>query len=292
MFLVSFFFLRALLLNIHAHLAIKVLELPELALWYYCRGLDTQGSGKLSITRKAIEEGFNITRTTMWRWLNNKALFRHYKYDPKTGAYTIYLTGLVNVCVALNVKNLGGIGESDTVQDLAAQAALIEAQKLQAQSAYLAKLNDSDWTLVKPEAYFDGLGEPLLDISTGSKTARKIKLKEVREFNNRPLMILRNTALTYGASQKGIASRLDISVGTVSKLLRSAQKFQPAVRVSWKYYFRAVFEASENFGNPLESGFFPSKEGPLKLLPYRYYPLYALRSQKKLRGKLNQAFTL
>ena len=265
--------------------------MPELALWYYCRGLDPQGSGKLIITRKEVETEFNISRVTFWRWLNNKTLFRHYKYNPKTGAYTIYLSGLINVCIALGVDSLGGIGESDTVKDLAAQAALIEAQKLQAQSAYLAKLNDPDWALVKPEAYFDNLGVPLLDISTGSKTARKIKFKEVREFDNRPLMILRSSVLTYGASQKGIASRLDISVGTVSKLLRSAQKVQPAVRVSWKYYFRAIFEASENFGNPLESGFFPSKEGPLKLLPYRYYPLYHLCSQKKLRGKLKQALT-
>lgn len=276
-------------LKVHAHLAIKVLEEPTIALWYYCRGLDANGSGKAYLTRQTIQTEFGISRSTVWRWLNNKKLFRHYRYDSQTQTYVVYMQSLVNVCMALKVKSLGGIGETDTVKDLAAQAALIEAQKLQAQSLWLAKRSGEGWSTVQPEDYFDSEGNPLFDISASSKIGRHIKFKAVSKFGNRQIMLLKKTIQTYGASQKGVADRLDVSVSTVHKLLDSASKFQPAVQVSWRYFFRARFEAEENLGSPLETGFFIKDGGPLKLLPYRYYPLYVLRSCKRLRHRLNRA---
>lgn len=277
-------------LNIHAHLAIKVLDEPAIALWYLCRGLDPEGSGKAKVTRQQLAEQFGKSRTTIWRWLNNRKFFRHYYYDVKEGCYVVYLCSIVKVCLALNVVSLGGIGQSDTVDDLAEQAALIEAQKVQGQSYYLAKTSGEGWLMVKPEEYFDPEGKPLCNISLCSKTARQLRIKDFSTLNKRPIMVLRRIVQTYGASQYGIAKRLGISVNTVRKLLAPASKIQPALHVSWKYLYRARFEAEENLGSPLETGFLIRKGIPLKLLPYRYYPLYALRSCKGLRRAVIEAW--
>lgn len=279
-------------LRIHAKLAIKVLRVPALELWYACRGLDPEGSGRVVMTKDQIEEMSN-SRFSTWRWLNNKDLFQRYRYDRSLKAYVIYYKSLLKVCRNLGVKSLGGIGWSDTSKDLAQQAAYIEAIKIQQQSAWLAKQNGEGFDVIKPETYFNDQGEPLFDISTGSRAARRGRIKEFFDFNNRRLALLTKTPAQYGASLAGIAKSLDICRVTAGSLLTSAKRIQLAQYVKWEYFWRAKFEQEENMGVALENGFFfTRKKRPLKLLPYRYYPMYSLCSQKRLRTKLNSVLPI
>lgn len=273
--------------RIHAKLAIKVLEVPALNLWYYCRGLDTNGSGRVVLTRKDLDS-FNRSRMAMYRWLNDKRLFRSYRYNYSNKSYVIYLSSLFTVAEELHVKSLGGIGWSDTVNDLAGQAALIEAIKLQQQSAWLAERCKTGFKTIKPEEYFDSEGNPLSHISRGSRAARRCKIKDFFEFNGRRIALLTKTPTTYGASISGISKSLNICRSTAGALLSSASRIQLAQHVNWNYFWRAKFEQQEAMGAECESGFFFCQDKlPLKLLPYRYYPAYQLTSQKRLRGKLN-----
>lgn len=279
--------------NIHSHLAIKVLERPSIALWYLCRMLDWEcGSGKAIVTRQQIQEQCgSASRTTIWRWLNDRDLIRHYYYSHKLNAYVVYYRGLVEVCLRLGVSTLGGIGQSDTVQSLACQAVNIEAIKRQGMSVYMAKHSESGWTVVNPELYFDAEGTPLSSLSQGSKTARACKFRDYTTVKGRPVMIVKSTCATYGASQQGIADALNISVSTVRDYSVDAPKIQVAQYVRQDYYRRALFEAEENGGKPIESGFVVTQQGVVKLLPYRYYPLYSLSRQRHLRSKLSKTFT-
>lgn len=276
--------------NIHAHLAIKVLERPSMALWYLCRMVDYEyGSGKAIVTRKQIEEQCgNASRSTTWRWLNDKDLIRHYFYSHKLNAYVVYYRGLVEVCRRLGVYSLGGIGQSDTVQSLACQAVNIEAIKRQNMSAYMAKHSESGWTVVKPEVYFDTEGNPLSSLTLGSKTARACKFRDYTTVKGRTVMIVKSTCATYGASQKGIAEALGVSVSTVQDHSVNAPKLQVAQFVRQAYYNRALFECEENGGSPIETGFVVTQQGVIKLLPYRYYPLFTLVRQRHLRNKLSK----
>ena len=274
-------------LRIHAKLAIKSLEVPALNLWYYCRGLDANGSGRVVLGKSDLAN-MQRSRMTIWRWLNDVNLFRCYRYEPKTKTYIVYLNSLFKVAKTLDVKSLGGIGWSDTADRLAEQAALIEAIKIQQQSAWLAEKCETGYKTIKPEEYFDSEGNPLSHISRGSRAARRCKIKDFIEFNGRRIALLTKTPTTYGASLSGIAKSLDVCRTTIGKLLSTASRMQLAQNVSWNYFWRAKFEQQEAMGQEAESGFFfCANKLPLKLLPYRYYPVYQLCSQKKLRGKLN-----
>lgn len=275
-------------LNIHSHLAIQVLKRPSLSLWYLCRAADYKdGSGKVIVTRQQIEEECNVTsRTTLWRFLNDKDLIRHYYYSRELNAYVVYYRGLVEVCKRLGVESLGGIGQSDTVKNLAVQAANIEAIKRQRMSQYMAKQSSEGWSMIEPEQYFDTEGTPLSSLSKGSKTARACKFRDYTKVYGRNIMIIKSSCQTYGASQQGIADSLDISINTLRSLLKDVPKIQVAQYVSQDYYGRALFESAQRGGSPIEKGFVVTQKGVIKMLPYRYYPLYALSSQKDLRSKV------
>lgn len=277
-------------LRLHAQLAIKVLQVPALQLWYYCRGLDLVGSGRVVLPSAALRT-FHKDRTTTWRWLNNSVLFRKYSFNRAAGTYTVYMRSLPKVCKALGVTALGGIGWTDTVTDLPAQAALLQAQHRQSQAAWLAERTKLPGMRVcKPELYFDYLGQPLSEISPGSRASRATGIRSYFQFAGRTIaMVSRRTAM-YGASVKGIASSLGIAYATAVKLLKGTTRIQLAQTISWKYFFKARFEQSENLGVALESGFFTKQNTlPVKLLPYRYYPLFTTTNQRKLRQRVNAA---
>lgn len=275
-------------LRIHAKLAIKVLDNPALNLWYTCRGLDSNGSGRVVLTRADIAK-LNRNRTTLWRWLNDDNLFIRYRYDRQSKEYVVYYRSLTAVCKNLGVRSLGGIGWSDTAEGLAEQAAYIEAIKIQQQSAWLAKKSGEGFDVIDATEYFTNEGEPLSDISTGSRAARRGRIKEFFDFNNRKIALLTRTPAMYGASLNGIAKSLDLCRMTVGKLLKTSKRLQLAQHVKWQYFWRAKFEQEENLGIELETGFFFARnKQPLKFLPYRYYPMFELCSQKQLRHKVNK----
>jgi hypothetical protein len=183
---------------------------------------------------------------------------------------------------------LGGIGWTDTVAKLPQQAALLQAQHRQQQAAWLAnQTKQAGMRVCKPEHYFDYLGHPLSEISPGSRAARQAGIKNRFTFAGRTVLLLSKTLAMYGASIRGIAASLDIAYATAVKLLKGTARIQLAQTISWDYFFKARFEQSENMGVALETGFFTRKNDlPVKLLPYRYYPLFTTTNQRHLRRRL------
>lgn len=263
---------------IHSSIAIKSLDVPAIKVWYECRFADPNGNGWAYIEA-------HKSRTTMWRYLNDKRLFRSYKKEGNL--YKVYYQSTYNVCINLNISNLGAISETDTTHDLAEQAALIQAIKLQQQSMWLCKQEYK--VNLKPQNFFNKEGVPS-DNGYGGKDFYGVNPKLI-PFQKRRILFLEVESF-YGASQDGIAKRLGICRQTAAKLLENSSKIQLALKSSWYHYYKAKFEASENFGVPPEKGFiFKSKSlvsGVVsKISTYVYYPLFSLCNQKHRRRQLD-----
>jgi hypothetical protein len=280
---------------LHATIGVRALKVPEIALWYLCRGLDPAGSGKAFVPQEEIAK-FGKHRCTIWRWLTNIVLFRSYR--KVEGGIVIYYRSLLRVCEDYEIKDLGGIALTDEVTDLPSQAALIQAQRTQDQSRWLAIHGRggerSDDRLPKALDLFDNEGKRKSWHIRSRGNSSPIKGIEGHElvFAGRDLVKLQVTTF-FGASQEGIAKRLDISRKTLAKLLEPFEKVQVAIKSSWWHLNRAKFEQSENLGQETESGFlWVSKDNefwsPTKLNPYIYYPLFQLTSQRQLRSKLRK----
>jgi len=97
--------------------------------------------------------------------------------------------------------------------------------------------------------------------------------------------------MPYGGSMKTIARKLDISISTVKRYLSSLPKVRMAYKTTWWHYKKSLFEASENWGESLETGFFINSIGDNKQIfkwgPNLYYPLYSLTSSRRLSNKLS-----
>jgi hypothetical protein len=290
--------------RIHSHLAIRSLECPALNLWYLCRGKDEEGSGWAIIT-KADLDSFGKCRTTTWRWLNNRDLFIRYSLDRSSGTYKVYYRSVITVCNHFEV-NLGAVGFTDTITDLAAQAANIEAIKLQQNSLWLANKDLRELStyfsqefdlskqqvrqfiernkIVKPDKYFTTNGIPLSDISAGSQV-KSGRIDDFFYYNKRQVALLWDKTITYGASLTTIASNLQISYATAQRLLVTAPRLQIAYSISWDQYWLYKQEQQEGID---KSPFVSVKKGkPFQMGTYRYYSLYKLCSQKRLRNKIN-----
>lgn len=272
---------------LHAAIGIKSLEIPELSLWYLCRGLDPEGSGWADVKKDDLAQ-FGKHRCTLWRWLNNNTLFR--SYTKIEGGYRVFYRSLVRVCSALGVSQLGGIAHTDEVSNLAKQAALIQAQRLQDQSRWLAiHGRGAEHTKDMPQAFdfFDNDGTNKSWHIGSRGTVGGIVGKSIL-FAGRPVVKLEAESF-FGGSQNGIAKRLGVCRQTVGKLLRESAKVRIVLDSSWWHWHRARFEQSENLGQPTETGFMWLRKGernyyPKKLNPYIYYPLFELKSQKTLRN--------
>lgn len=99
--------------------------------------------------------------------------------------------------------------------------------------------------------------------------------------------------MPYGGSVKTIARKLDISISTVKRYISSLPKVRMAYKTTWWHYKKALFEASENWGESLETGFVISEDGDNKQIfkwgTNLYYPLYTLTSSRRLSSKLSSS---
>ena len=329
--------------TIHSKLAVKILQVPALNLWYYLRALDCKGSGRIEIDVNKLLGRLGVSRATLYRYLNNEDLFRTYK--SRKGILTIYLVSLPKVCRALDISNLGAIGYGDANDDIVEQAIGIQAQTLQNQSFYLAnqankvssttgfnypnprkkdrgvknlKLKatynplaakypivnpvdcffDEDGKAISPSAISPGVNDgAYIPIASAHKLKTPAGVREAvihykdNQGQDKPYWYLEASSyvMPWGGSQKGIAKRLDISVATVKRYLANHTKVRLAYKTTWHEYLRHKFEASENFGVPLEEGYIVSQNGKdvFKWGTNIYYPLYSLTSGKYIKAKVN-----
>ena len=160
-----------------------------------------------------------------------------------------------------------------------------------------------------PECFFDTEGKPHLTsvITSGVNQMGYLPVSFAHTYNvpagicetslsnssdSTTFMEFNSYVLPYGASQKGIASRLDVSIPTVAKALKNHSKVRTSYRTTFFHFNKARFEASEDLlGKPLESGFYlrnvNGQTQVFKAGTYIYYPLYQLSNKRYLRNKLN-----
>lgn len=287
--------------RLHARVGILQGTKPAVQLWYALRALDVEGTGKVIIPTGEIEVQLGKSRTTIWRYLQDRTFFRSYSYGA--GLLTVYLHGLRAVCQSLGLDSIGPVGFNQGLTTIQKDSAAIGAQALQQCSMYVAKvacINEGrepsllDATLIGGASFMSrGVTSSLLGSSYKqgpiSQIYAELSIKNTSGIPQ-PVQLLRKSATVYGASIEGIGRLLRVCSKTISKSLQGTLRIRQAQHMPRWEYLALRFEASENMGKRLDSsGFFSFHEeyGAYRLHTYLYYPYYALCSQKTLKSLVN-----
>ena len=157
---------------------------------------------------------------------------------------------------------------------------------------------DSEGNVISPSDISPGVNGEYITIAKahnlgGPAGVRNASLVRGRSVYN--YLQANSYVLPFGGSQRGIADRLGISISTVKRYLEKHPKVRIAYKTTWFHYYKHKFEASENFGKPLEEGFIISskyrssngKGDVFKWGTNLYYPLYSLTSSRRLRDRVS-----
>jgi hypothetical protein len=117
---------------------------PCSKLWYFCRGLDRQGEGKIVLAPQQLER-LKESKSTIYRWLREGrelGLFTCYWWQGNT--LKVILGGLFKACIASGVNSWGAAAVVPLEQLLEANgrrkiAVALATQDLQERSRYAAK---------------------------------------------------------------------------------------------------------------------------------------------------------
>lgn len=200
--------------RIHSLIARK----PWARLWYLCRGLDKTGSGHLVIPIPVIEAFLDCSEKTIYRWLQDgKRVGAFRSYRSRKGMLQIYLGSLFRVCVKLNRKKWGVVGEcplSDVNAHIRATTTGIVTQQLQQKSRYAAdhKLKPDyrkHFGTIHPDSLLKNVGQSSLKPVVG-------EVPRVLHINEKRIFVSKNFT-AFGTSQATIASELDIKPVTVQR---------------------------------------------------------------------------
>lgn len=305
--------------KLHAGIGIKSKEIPSLKLWYLCRAYDTKGSGKVVIPTKEVLKELGCSRTTLWRYLSDERVVRSYKSIK--GELIIYYVSLKKLCVDLDIRNIGAIGNVNTVKDIYGNSILITALWLQGLSEHIAKSENKPAAITKknsknkrlgnpeiktrykyhnnPTKYFDQEGNALTShmcrgamVSTSEKNTTGL-LGVVHVFENKngiTNFILSSNVLPYGASYEGIAKALKITPKTIGTYLRQVPRIRTILRPTDHYCSKARFLATEDVlgQNPTKGYYYDYKGRFFKYHTNIYYPSITLSSQAQLRKQVHR----
>lgn len=130
-------------LYVRVHQSLLVLH-PCSKLWYFCRGLDRHGEGKIVLAPQQIER-LKESKSTIYRWLREGrelGLFTCYWWCGNT--LKVILGGLIKACIKSQVKNWGTAAVVPLEELLEGNgrrkiAIAIATQDLQERSRYAAK---------------------------------------------------------------------------------------------------------------------------------------------------------
>ncbi len=90
----------------------RIARNPWARLWYLCRGVDKDGSGKVAIPIAAATTMLDCSEKSMYRWLQQgKRAWAFRKYRVREGVLHVYLGGLFKVCWKLNLKKWGVVSQ-------------------------------------------------------------------------------------------------------------------------------------------------------------------------------------
>lgn len=202
--------------RIHSRLA----RLPWARLWYLCRGIDSDGSGKIAIGISAATTMLDCSEKTIYRWLQKgKRVGAFRRYRVKNGTLHVYLGSLFKVCIFLNLKNWGVVSQcplSEVNAHIRAITTGIVTQKLQQASRYAANMT------LKP-SYRKQFGTPhpneLLGIDRqSSHKSAEGQLPYVIHKSEKRLFVSRNF-LCFGTSQLTVSQELYLKPCTIQRHL-------------------------------------------------------------------------
>lgn len=203
---------------------------PSSKLWYLSRALDPMGTGVVRLGYAELSQ-FKESKSTVYRWAKQGkelGFFRDYKSED--GVFTIYLGGLIPVCLTNKIRDWGAVTTVDITdalenrKQIAAKIATLAAQersryaaknsmkarerkhyKLPTVDDILALVSDSSPTLLVNRGVTSVAG--VLSVGGG-----QIKVDA--------------TFVPFGASQDSISAELDCHPTTLRSYLKGINRFQ------------------------------------------------------------------
>lgn len=214
--------------------------------YYYLRLLDPNGNGNAVVNVHKTIEDLGIARTTFYKYTQDERFVRN-RVQLEKGTFRIFYHGVEKVCISLMVggkaKHLGTVVEM-SLEDLAnwreyitiGEAITLQYQSKHAASAAVSKQDKKKLEVMDVEKIFEektnaelrksdnGSGLP----DFGHAIHSSLVLKTAKKSKRVILYVDGNTQLRFGGSQETIARNLGVSVRTVQRRLRTANKVQQA----------------------------------------------------------------
>lgn len=202
-------------------------------LYYFCRSLDSSGSGQVLCDRGELLTFFNIDNSTLYRWLRQgrkDGAFRHYSRSKEQ--FLIYLGSKNVITFNLGLANWGA-ATTITRSDLGQPNFL---DQVTAQQVYW--LQRRSRTAAVRRARADRVRNPNL---------AKIDLS--RATDKPTLQFFRNK-IPHGTSQTGVAKTLQISDRTVRRHLKPVRRVQQVHKIPYNQGWAEIQIAGETGHKP------------------------------------------
>jgi hypothetical protein len=185
-----------------------------IALWYWCRATDVQGSGRITFTLAGAAKALDRSINTIKRYLASGLKLGFWRsVDRDHGRVSLYLASRDNVCIRQGLESWGVTGNVtvDRLKDIRSAATDVATAALQKSSEYLAKkgLKKRDRSRVITS-----------DALTSCLSSQRAS---VRYIGKRCLFVGEN-AIATGVSQKGIGAYLGRSRHTIKKRLSAGYR--------------------------------------------------------------------
>ncbi|NEN90022.1 MAG: hypothetical protein F6K48_14325 [Okeania sp. SIO3H1] len=204
----------------------------ELALWFYCRWIDKEGSGRAVFDIKDAAEELCLAASTLRKWLcegKRMELWRY--YSSKEDIVTIYYTSSHRLAASAGLKGFGPVLEVEHMSEVANHrltmlATQAETADLQAQSRFAA--------------HCEAIARTAIRLHTEDlKKARKYTPKPLKpnEIISNPVTNLARVLwksgiqlgvsegfIVYGASQASVADRRGVCLRTVNRHLSNSYR--------------------------------------------------------------------
>lgn len=269
-------------------------------LWYYCRAMDTKGSGKVTLTMSQIEDVLNISRTTIWRYYSTKLLF------PKTikrgELLTLYYRGIIPLCIDLGINHWGTSTEIniEDLQKIKQFSTLAVTLSIQAKSKYLANISvkekaaaNSNRKRAVKGTYNPAINNNKLDsiFTSDHKSISEISPGIMKKEYG--VLFVNDQWTGFGPSQSTIGKKINRSIRTVNRRLREVNKIKVAItdkQMAMEYNYYSFLD-KEEYSN-LSGRYFIEDGKVFRYTTSLYQPILSLTTKKKRLSKLKLEYTI
>lgn len=216
-------------------------------LWYFLRGLDSKGRGRVDVPVCLIESFLQTHSSTIYEWLRDgRKLGGFQRYIIRKGMLRVYLTGLCNLCWSLDIEDIGAVSvvkleDICTLRQIKREAVKASADRGQYASIHQQRLQLSEaerkyYKPVFPEQIFQ-------EIDRGSSAKPDRGTIACLLWKGPKKLFVSAGFLPFGKSQDSLAWDLGVSVDTVQRHLRGTESRQV---VQTKSAYRTVGELFEH----------------------------------------------